>query len=121
MEAEDRIIDNQIEAKKLILAILEEDERCRNDDKALILEVWRRQGAFINLNKEGWTASLSLMFNPETIIRNRAVIQNEDHKFLPTDPQVLIKRKIKEEVLRHYFAKNQRKIQEWEILKYGVV
>jgi hypothetical protein len=68
--------------RKIIEELLEQDARCRNDDKWLTYKVFERvardngQGIFIPFN----------LFNKfpafETIKRTRATIQNKEGKFL---------------------------------------
>src|SRR3972149_10322849 len=114
--AEEQILEQHLEAKKLIEKIMEKDIRSRNDDKWLCFQVWREQGINLFIPFQDFER----MFNPETIIRNRASIQNDEGRLLPTDPMVLIKRKVKEKVLRQFYANNQKIIDEWETLKYEV-
>jgi hypothetical protein len=115
-EDKEKILGRHLEAKTLVEKCLEEDIRCRNDDFWLCLQVWKKQGIKIFVD----FTQLKIMFNPETIIRNRAFIQNDENRLLPTIPQVLVKRKVKEEVLRNYYADNPALLQEWENIKFDV-
>lgn len=104
------------EAKDMILETLAEDTRSRNDDMWLILNIWRKQGIKIYIDY----SQLKDLFNPETIIRARAHIQNVEGQYLPTDPKILIKRKFKEELVKRFYAQDYTMLREWESLKYGV-
>lgn len=110
------IIGRHLEAKKIVNDCLTEDQRCRNDDMWLCFSVWKKQGAKIEISFDDF----QMIYNPETVIRTRAEIQNKECRLLPTDPRVLIKRQIKEDVLRSYYVNNQTLLTEWEGLKYGV-
>jgi hypothetical protein len=81
-------------AKEIVHECLTEDARCRNDDLFLILKVWQKKqqiNCFVPYDK------LSEMIKPETITRVRRKIQNDDGELLPTDPEVLRRRKIKQQ------------------------
>ena len=69
--------------KKIIEEILEEDEKARNDDNWLVVQVLRRLGIKIYVEYEGFENLPKF----ESIIRTRAKIQNEEKKFLPTDEE----------------------------------
>jgi len=77
---------------KLCEKFLKEDERTRNDDKWLTYKVMRE---FTNIFIPFEDFKKIPAF--ETIKRCRAKIQNKEHKFLPTNPEVRRKRKIREE------------------------
>lgn len=99
--------------KELVLDVLRKSERSRNDDSWLILCVMQRLGEdlkcvrredgsiridWFNINSE----RLSCF---ETIRRVRQEIQNVHKMFLPTDPSILIKRRIRQEGIRSYYRK----------------
>ena len=84
--------------------ILERKEQARNSDKYLIWYYWKYEEQIDSLDnfgefKEG-TSSRS-------IIRARAEIQNDEGKYLPTDPEVIRKRRIKENRIREYYSKKK--------------
>jgi hypothetical protein len=84
-------------AKEIVEECLSEDIRCRNDDLWLILKVWQKKqhiNIFIPYER------LHEMISAETIRRIRQKIQNEDKKFVPTDDNVIRRRKKKEEFMR---------------------
>lgn len=90
-----------VEAKVLVEELLSADERCRNDDLWLIMQYWIHKQhiqLFVPFER------LHEMTSAETITRVRREIQNRDMKFLPTDPEVLIKRKVKQSVLHDYYS-----------------
>ena len=106
--------------KDKVLEFMRDDERCRNDDKWLTIKVIRH---FIE--KAGGTLYISfdkLCEIPafETIKRNRANIQNVQHRLLPTDPKVLIRRKIRQSAIREYYCSDTKIINDYETLKYGL-
>lgn len=113
----DPIIQDQIQAKNLVRELLQTDQRYRNDDLWLILQIWQQKQQiklFIPYDK------LCEMIKPETITRVRREIQNTQGEFLPTDPSVLVRRKVKEDIIRSYYQGNDRLLQEWQNIKYGV-
>lgn len=84
-------------AKEIVEECLAEDIRCRNDDLWLILKVWQKKqhiNIFIPYER------LNEMISAETIRRIRQKIQNEDKKFVPTNEDVIRRRKKKEEFMR---------------------
>ena len=110
---QEQVLVEHLKAKKLIEESLRDDKRCRNDDMWLVLQIWRKQGANVYIKYDYFNS----IFNPETIIRNRAYIQNTEHKYLPTNPKVLMRKQVKENVLRKYYAENREVIEEWEKLR----
>ena len=94
------IIKSQAKARELVKKVLEADERCRNNDLWMVLSAWREQGVKIYLDYN----LLDQMFTPETLTRVRRDIQNSNGLFLPTDPNVLVHRSIKEETIRKYYS-----------------
>lgn len=77
--------------KELVLKLLAEDERCRNDDKWLTYRVMRHfTNIYINFDDFKKIPAF------ETIKRIRAHIQNKQRLYLPTDPSILKKRRIRE-------------------------
>lgn len=105
-------------AKELINEILTIIPATRNNDTLLCFKIWERQG--IDLNLIELQATDGTLYNPETIIRHRAHIQNIEGRLLPTRPEVLIKRKIAERHIRQYYATQPGILLNWEALKYGV-
>lgn len=115
---DEAIIREQETTKKLVKELMETDQRCRNDDLWLILQVWQRKQqikVFIPFDQ------MHEMIAPETITRCRRDVQNTDGELLPTDPRILLRRQVKEQTLREYYAKrNPEIISDWEKLKYGI-
>ena len=85
------------EVKKLVEQILAEDERARNDDKWLIYRVLSHYTK-VYIPFEDFEKIPSY----ETITRARRLIQNKEGKYLPTDPEVLKKRRIFEEEIKEW-------------------
>lgn len=75
--------------KELIIVLLENEERCRNDDTYLVLRVLQQ---FIDFKIPDYLGNIP---SASTIIRQRARIQKEERRLLPTDDSVRVKRGIK--------------------------
>lgn len=106
------------ECERLVRECLEEDKRCRNDDKWLILHLWQKKQhikCFIPYEE------LGKMYTPETITRIRRKIQNENGEFLPTDPNILVRRKVDSEVIRSFFGEKSPVFLSFQAKKYKVV
>ena len=87
--------------KNIVEEILSEDERARNNDLWLILQVWQKKQhikCFIPYNQ------LNEMISPETITRVRRKIQNDERKLQPTDIKVEVKRRKRERQFREVFS-----------------
>ena len=67
--------------KKIVEEILEEDEQARDNDTWLIIQVIRKMGFKIYVDY----SDLDKLPKFETIRRHRQHIQNDHHRFLPTD------------------------------------
>lgn len=92
--------------EELVRSVLEDYKKARNSDEFLVWVVWRKlQGLDLNKFAEGGFADAR---NAETIRRNRAKIQNDDGDLLPTDPEVIKNRKIKEEKVQQYFGQGEK-------------
>jgi hypothetical protein len=81
----------------LVIKLLQEDERCRNDDKWLTFRVMQH---FTNIFIPFEDFQKIPAF--ETIKRCRAKIQNVENLYLPTDEKVKRKRKGREEIFKDY-------------------
>ena len=92
------------QARALIERVLSSNQRARNDDKWLIFSVWALQGCDLMTRRLG-LEDIPTLFNPETIIRLRAQIQNKEGRFIPTAPDIALKRRIKEETYRAEFGR----------------
>lgn len=99
--------------KEAVERVLKEVERARNDDHYLILCVLQRQGEKITgeydqqLKKTVivWRiVDLKSLASFETITRCRREIQYNEGKYLPTDPEVAMKRRIRAETVREYYG-----------------
>lgn len=83
--------------KKIVLRLLAEDVRCRNDDKWLTYRVLRHYTK-IYVPFEDFEKLPSF----DTIRRLRQKIQNEEKICLPTEPDVVAKRQQRERQWRQY-------------------
>lgn len=95
--------------KTQVTKILVKDEQSRNSDIRLTQCIWWEfyQEKMVKLEDGSVAVRLRDMFDlprEDNIKRIRAKIQNEDHKFLPTDPEIRRKRQIKEEEWREYLG-----------------
>lgn len=99
MEEYKNLFEQHTKTNVLVGEILSNDNRSRNSDLWLLLQVWRKQGIRIYVNYE----DLQYMIPAESITRVRRKF-NENGKFLPTNLEVIQKRKIKQEFLHSYYA-----------------
>jgi hypothetical protein len=76
------------ELKEIIERLLAEDERCRNDDKWLTFRVIQHYTK-IYIPFEDFKRIPDFA----SVKRIRAHIQNKEGRFLPTDPEVMRKRR----------------------------
>lgn len=106
---------NQV--KELVEQCLEEDIRCRNSDMWLLLSYWQKKQyikIFIPYDK------IMEMTPAESITRARRLIQNKLGRWLPTCPDISVKRRIREDQIKQYFSDNQWYMSEWNRIRYGV-
>jgi hypothetical protein len=75
--------------KPLVVAALRESPAARDDNNALILDVWQRCGLQVIGDIEMLASTLPQV---ETIRRERARIQNEEERY-PPSPNVQAKRR----------------------------
>jgi len=101
--------------KELVRKVLEEKEEARNSDRFLIWFIWT-QVQELDLNKFSQGGFLDA-YNAETIRRVRAEIQNNEEELLPTDPEVIKSRKIKEDVVRGYYGAGSQTYGKYRKLK----
>jgi len=113
---ENNPIIDMLEAENLVKQVLQEDARSRCDDLWLILQCWKKQGLKIYVDYN----QLQQVFSPETIRRSRQMIQNDKCQFLPADPQVLIKRRMKEAAITEWFGTKSKVYEDWQSLKYQI-
>jgi len=100
METEQEIT----KVKSLVLKLLEEDERCRNDDKWLTFRVMQHfTKIFIPFDDFKKIPAF------ETIKRTRAHIQNFEKKFPSTDETAIKRRKKRQNVFSETFKSREVK------------
>ena len=98
------VIEKTIESlKSIVNRILKRDERARNDDLWLYLEVLKEQGHKIFID---WD-ELSVMPRPESISRIRRFIQNNEQKFTPDDETFNRRNKLNKESKGYYVNLNR--------------
>lgn len=105
--------------KNMVEQVLAENPKyqgieARNSDVALMIIVWQRWYG-VSDKPDGIVHVRRLFDLPreDNIKRVRAKIQNEEHKYLPTNPDVLIKRGILEEYWHDALGYNLTK-DEWQ-------
>lgn len=105
---------DKVKLRTMVEDRLEHDERTRNSDITLTIAIWvkyypehvldtsrgEKTGIFID--------SLFKLPREDNVKRIRAKIQNEEKKFLPTDPEVRRKRGISEEEWYDYLGYARR-------------
>ena len=124
MSFEMGVVTKHRRMKEIVREVLRHSYRARNDDKFLIVEVWKREGIPILFDIAGYTIGPvqdpSVLPSTETICRVRREIQNVDGEFLPTDSEVLYKRKVKMEVIRTYYGEGSSEYGSYLDVVYGV-
>ena len=88
-----------MQVKGIVEEILSNDERARNDDKYLTFKVMQRYTK-IYIPFEDFNKIPAF----ESIKRMRALIQNKEGRYLPTDDKVREERLKKSIALRRFFA-----------------
>jgi len=96
-------------AEDIVREAMEQEKKCRNSDRFLIWYIYRH---IFDSNLNNYNEFKELPAS-ETLTRCRRIIQNDQNDLLPTDPDVLAKRKQKEEAVREYFGKNSTYYNEW--------
>ena len=105
------------EARVLVERLLEKYQRARNDDTFLMLKFWEEMQLIeIKVPEE----QIGMMCKAESITRARRRLQNQEHKLLPTDPQVLVRRRVNEEVLREFYSEEPSIIELYEEIAFGI-
>ena len=102
---------------EIVQKILKDNETARNDDKFLVWKFWSdydKVKIYIPLD------DFYKLTPIESITRARRFVQNENGLYLPTKPIILVKRRIKEEQVRSYFADKQAIINKWEELYFKI-
>lgn len=101
-------MDTEIEfdnTRELVEKLLQKDERNRNDDKYLTYNVFqeiaKKHGKKIFIPFDLFKEFPAF----ETVKRVRAKIQNEENRFLPTDPNVLEKRNKRQKEVKDWLKK----------------
>lgn len=107
------------QTREVVLAVLKESERARNDDQWLVLCVLQRLGQDIKAEYDRELKQTVIVWRIldhktissfETITRCRREIQNDPKvpAWLPTDPLVAAKRGIRAEAVRDYYGRQAR-------------
>lgn len=100
---------------------LKNDEETRNSDIKLTISIWIKYYPNYVLDtsqgdKSGiFLDALFILPREDNIKRIRAKIQNEENKYLPTDPNVRNKRKISEEAWYDYLGYARRNPNQTEL------
>jgi hypothetical protein len=95
------------DVKQKVKAILKDYPNARNDDGSLIAVYIAKH---FKVSQQGEETFFNLKYMKDvpisTIRRCRRIIQNTEHKFLPTDPKVINRRKLAEVVFREKIRYN---------------
>ena len=92
------------DTRALTESVLAEDPNARNNDLWLIISVWRKQGLKVYLDY----SKLGEVANFESIRRIRQKIQNEEGRYLPTNPEVCRQRRMRQEaIVRHLISEKK--------------
>ena len=110
---EESIVEDQTRVRGLVYELLSSDERARNDDVWLVIQAWKKMGVYVFLGVD----DTSKITSAESITRQRRVIQNTNGELLPTDPEVLVQRRFREDVLRRYFGEHNSVYQKWNTIR----
>jgi len=103
--------------KEVVERILSQNQRARNDDRFLVWKFWHdydKVNIFIPYEE------FCRLTPIESITRARRLVQNELGRYLPDDPAISVRRRIKEEIIRKWFKENQWYISEWKKLKFKI-
>lgn len=104
---------NSREVKDKVENIMETHPETRNSDTLLMLRLWESYDA-IKINVTDQKAKE--LTKPSTISRVRREIQNEEGRFLPTLPGVLVRRRIEEEKIRRFYS-DMKNLKVWKKYK----
>jgi len=88
--------------RKAIIEFMRQDTRCRNDDRWLMWRVWKD---FDKISVYIPYEDMKKLSLPGSVVRIRAMIQNDEKKFLPTRPEIRDARRISEEQWREWLIK----------------
>ncbi len=111
--------------KAKVRALLAKEMRVRNDDRWLLFQYWKSEGIPITIQDDMVVFSVPLdqfylITNPETVRRVRQEIQNVDGEFLPTDVEVMVKRRIKQDIIHAYYGKDREIMSDYNRIVLGV-
>jgi len=102
--------------RKQIIETLAAEEATRNSDQLLTVRIWERYypklvcrmpEQFTNVREPFvFISDVLKLPREDNVKRIRAVIQNVEHRYLPTDPAVRRRRKISEEAWRSFLGES---------------
>lgn len=96
-------MSNKVKLRDMVETVLKDVEVTRNSDITLTVEIWKRYYPNEVLTTSRGEATgifieaLYRLPREDNVKRIRAKIQNEEKKYLPTDPEVRKKRSISED------------------------
>ena len=102
--AEEQLLNQYRTAKQQVLHLLKNQPQARNNDFYLQW-LWLRTFAKVNLPWLQWERFLKYSGKLETVRRVRQKIQNEEGRFLPTDPKIREIRQKRSEAVRKTIKK----------------
>jgi hypothetical protein len=101
---------SKVKLRDMVETVLKDNEETRNSDIKLTIAIWIKYYPDYVLDtsqgdKSGiFLDALFILPREDNVKRIRAKIQNEEKKYLPTDPEVRRKRKISEEEWYDYLG-----------------
>lgn len=98
----EKVLSQLQETEEKVCWLLAKDERLRNSDLYLITEYWRQVDDIRAVILPLHEVHHNMLAMPNTITRVRRHLQNDLGLWPPTDPEVIQKRAIKEQVIRDW-------------------
>lgn len=111
IQIETNLSEDLKKAASVVERVLEKHQIARNNDLWLIMLTWVAQKGAVRIEheeNEGFFIpfeAFDKLLMPESITRSRRFLNYEENKYLPTDPEVLRKRRLREEKFKEEFSK----------------
>lgn len=94
--------------KERVEKLLDEIPELRDNDAKLVWTYWEIYETSGNLQSISREQYVNLLTDADTIKRLRRVIQNDENRYLPNNPEVRIQRKIKQDKWELYLKSLQK-------------
>jgi len=99
-----QVLAELVKTKDQVRYLLEKYPHTRNHDFYLQL-MWLKVFGCVQIPYLDWSMIKAFSGRLETVRRVRQKIQNEDREFLPTDPEILRRRRVREAEYRSVIGK----------------